>query len=499
MMSRTLSVAEYRTLLRDALSAVLAADASSLPASMMYTPGTHRAALYADTTVVRGTAGQGKTFWARALADPQLRAVAAREYRMPRLERTETVTAFGAQPDASQPSAGELRALAGWGVQPTVLWSAVTLTALGVPDLAALPTWTERVDWLARNPVATDRCLAEAESTARSSDTTRLVVFDALDQLHPDRGLAEHLASGILNVALALSRRTTRLRAKVFIRPDMLDGALTGVPRAERAFLASHNRSSDLAWGRADYLGRTSRTELYGLLFHILGNHDSTEAAAFRAAWPAWDHDASGRFLAPAELGGDATMQEEVFTTLVGRYMGTNARQGFTYNYLACHLQDALGAVTPRPFLAALAAALETTSRDHPDHDRPLHRDSLRHGVSCGARAAELHRAQPWIRLALKPLAGQQVPLWEEDILDLWERAALGDRLQELAQQSIADPGRARTGPRRPADYPLLMEELVAAGVLNRRTSGQLDMPDVYRTAYRLGRRGGVRRTAKAA
>ncbi|MFJ9574621.1 hypothetical protein [Streptomyces bacillaris] len=499
MMSRTLSVAEHRTLLRDALSAALATDARSLPVSMMYTPGTHRPALYADSTVVRGTAGQGKSFWARALTDPRLRAVAAREYRMPRLERTETVTAFGEDPDPFHPSAGELRALAGWGVQPTALWSAVALTALGVPDLAGLPTWTERVDWLVRNPGATDRCLTEFESAARSADTVRLVVFDALDRLHPDRGLAEHLASGVLNVALTLSRNTTRLRAKVFIRPDMLDGALTGVPRAERAFLTASNRSADLSWGRADYLGRTGRTDLYGLLFHLLGNHDSAEAAAFRAAWPTWEQDGSGRFLAPAALGGDAKTQEEVFTTLVGRYMGINARQGFTYNYLACYLQDALGTVTPRPFLTALATALETTGRDHPDHDRPLHHNSLRHGVSCGARAAELHQAQPWVRIALEPLAGQQLPIWEEDVWDLWARAALSDRLQELAQQAVTDPGRARTGPRHPANYPLLLEELVHAGVLSRRTSGQLDMPDVYRTAFRLGRRGGVLRTAPVA
>jgi hypothetical protein len=235
------------------------------------------------------------------------------------------------------------------------------------------------------------------------------------------------------------------------------------------------------------------------LLFHLLGNHGSTEAATFRAAWPTWKQDESGRFLTPAELSGDAKTQEDVFSTLAGRYMGINARRGFTYNYLACYLQDALGTVTPRPFLTALATALETTDRDHAGHDLPLHHNSLGHGVSCGARAAELHRAQPWVRLALEPLAGQQLPIWEEDILDLWQRAALSDRLQELAQRSATDPGRARTGPRYPANYPLLLEELVGSGVLSRRTSGQVDMPDVYRTAYRLGRRGGVQRPAPVA
>ncbi|MFJ5071724.1 hypothetical protein ACIQC7_35440 [Kitasatospora sp. NPDC088556] len=86
----------------------------------------------------------------------------------------------------------------------------------------------------------------------------------------------------MLNLALIMSRRTTRVHAKVFIRPDMLDGALIGVPHTDRPFLTA--RAADLAWGRRDYLGRTSRTGLYGLFFHILGNYDSAEAAAFRDA-----------------------------------------------------------------------------------------------------------------------------------------------------------------------------------------------------------------------
>ncbi|MFE0774334.1 hypothetical protein [Streptomyces sp. NPDC058861] len=497
-MSRTLSVAAYRTLLHDALSAVLATDALSLPTPMAYTPSTHRAALYADSTVVRGAVGEGKTFWARALTDPQMRAVAARQYRMPRLERTEAVTGFGARLDTSQPTPGELRTLTDRGVQPAALWTTVALASFGVPDLAALATWTERVDWLVRNPGATERSLTEIEASARTTDTVRLVLFDSLDQLHPERTVTEHLASGMLNVAVTLSRHTTRLRAKVFIRPDMLDGALNGVPRANRAFLTG-GPAADLSWSRTDYLHRFDRTNLFGLLFHILGNHASAEAAAFRAAWPIWQQATDGRFLVPVELGHDRQAQEEVFTTLVGRYMGTNARKGFTYNYLSCYLQDALGTITPRPFLTALAAALENTNRNHSEHDRPLYYKDLRHGTSCGARARELHQALPWVRPALEPLAGQQLPVWEEDIFALWENTGLAERLQELARPATTNADRLQTGPRHPASYPLLLEELVDSGVLNRRTSGEIDMPEVYRTAFGLGRRGGVRRAPAAA
>ncbi|MCM2430992.1 hypothetical protein [Streptomyces sp. RKAG337] len=493
-MSLTLPIVELRTLLHDALSAALATDALTLPAPLMYTPGVHRSALYCDTAVVRGNVGEGKTFWARALTDPQLRAVAAREYRMPRLMRTEPVVGYDAQPGSGQPTARELRALTDQGVQPTALWSAVALTALGVPDLSTLTTWTERVDWLIRNPGAMERSLAEMEGVARTTDTVRLVLFDALDELHPERARAEHLASGMLALAVALSRQTTRLRAKIFIRPDMLDGALTGVPRSQRPTLTG--RTADLSWSRSDYLGRMERTSLYGLFFHLLGNHDSAEAAAFRASWPTWEQAEDGRYLAPIELCHDVKTQEQVFATLAGLFMGSNARKGFTYNYLSCYLQDARGTVTPRPFLSALASALLRTAWNHPDHDRPLHHDDLRHGVGCGARAEELHRALPWVRLALEPLAGQQVPIEEEDVLALWEQAGLAHRLQESAREAQNGTGRVRTGPRNPGSYPHLVEELISAGVMNRRSGGQLDMPDVYRTAHRMGRRGGVKPVA---
>ncbi len=178
-------------------------------------------------------------------------------------------------------------------------------------------------------------------------------------------------------------------------------GALTGVPRADRPTLTAH--AANLSWSRGDYLGRMERTSLYGLFFHLLGNHDSAVAAAFRAAWPTWEQTQDGHFLAPTELHRDPKAQGRVFTTLASPFMGTNARKGFTYNYLSCYLQDARGTVTPRPFLAALASMRLRTAWNHPDHDRPLHHDDLRHGVRCGARAEELDRrcrgpGWPWNR-----------------------------------------------------------------------------------------------------
>jgi len=57
-----------------------------------------------------------------------------------------------------------------------------------------------------------------------------------------------------------------------------------------------------------------------------------------------------------------------------------------------------------------------------------------------------------------------------------------------------ADPSRVRTGPRNLHDFGKLVDELIAVGVLTRRANGRIDMPDVYRIAFQIGRRGGVPR-----
>jgi hypothetical protein len=39
-----------------------------------------------------------------------------------------------------------------------------------------------------------------------------------------------------------------------------------------------------------------------------------------------------------------------------------------------------------------------------------------------------------------------------------------------------------------------LIEELIAPGIMTRRANGKVDLPDVYRIAFNLGRKGGVPR-----
>jgi hypothetical protein len=92
----------------------------------------------------------------------------------------------------------------------------------------------------------------------------------------------------------------------------------------------------------------------------------------------------------------------------------------------------------------------------------------------------------------MRPLAGLQVPIDHETIVERWEETSVTATLQ--ASNDIGDEQRVRTGPRNPGDYDELISELIEVGIITRRSTGRLDLPDVYRIAFGLGRRGGVPR-----
>lgn len=93
-----------------------------------------------------------------------------------------------------------------------------------------------------------------------------------------------------------------------------------------------------------------------------------------------------------------------------------------------------------------------------------------------------------------RPLVGQRVPIGQGLVLDLWQRAKLTAALVKEAARTGAGGSETevRTGPRYPDEHLRLIDELIALGVMRRRKDGRIDLPDVYRIAFSIGRRGGV-------
>ncbi|MER6574523.1 winged helix-turn-helix domain-containing protein [Nonomuraea sp. NPDC001023] len=233
--------------------------------------------------------------------------------------------------------------------------------------------------------------------------------------------------------------------------------------------------------------------ERLGLLFHYLGNNDSPSAERFRAEIPGWIEATPGRHLPPPHLLGDEQQQAELFTAIAGPYMGANFRKGHTYTWLPNHLMDGAEQVSPRSFLSALTKAVEETTAQYAAHEYAIHHEGIRRGVQAASatRVGEIKEDLPWVQVAIDPLAGQQVPIDEGAVIDLWSEHGLTEALQRQAAY-VVEGEKVRTGPRYPDRYSGLIEELIELGVMRRRKDGRIDLPDVYRIAFSIGRKGGV-------
>jgi hypothetical protein len=490
-MTDTLTPRQYRELLGSALPAVVDADTLEPNLRTLFTASTHRRSLEPEVTIVRGARGVGKTVWFKALQNQLLREVAANEYQLPQLNKTRVHPVFGSElaPD-SYPGPAILGGLVE-RVDPVQVWTAVLLVALGVTEVAELSSWESRFDWVKKNPEPSERALAKADADASARGIHHLLLFDALDRLHPNRDRTDRLVVGILRLALDLRTRTRNLRGKVFIRHDMLDSARLNFPDASKLL----SNAADLTW---------TDSNLYGLLFHHLGNDESDHASTFRSLQHGWREQLREpnrnlyRYAIPYELAGDREIQREVFVQIAGPYMGTDHRKGHTYTWLPNHLMDGSGQLSPRSFLGALARAVEVTQTQYAGHGYAIHYEGIRRGVqgASSTRVSEVTEDLPWVKLAIDPLAGLRVPTELDTITSRWRSADLSELIsQQVNSINIeADPSSVRTGPRNPHDYEALVTELMDVGVLTKRADGRIDMPDIYRIAFNIGRRGGVPR-----
>lgn len=477
---------EYRELIRGALGTAKDADTTDPGLGTLFTPDSHRLALDPDVTVVRGARGTGKTYWSKALQTGDLRELAAAAYEIGALRRVRVLSGFGTERRPDQyPGPAVLGRLLDQRSDPMHIWTAVLLTALDEPSMTGVPGWEKRTEWVAQNPEALERALHTADRRAREESRTVLVVFDALDRLHARRSEADRLVDGILRLALDLRLSSRLLRAKVFIRPDMLDTA--PLQFADSSKLTAN--TSDLTW---------SAENLYGLAFHQLGNGPEELAARFRSRYPGWQQQLDGRRnVAPRDVVGDRDRQREIFTEIAGPYMGTNRRRGHTYSWLPNHLMDGAEQVSPRSFLSALATAAERTRTAHSGHEHALHYDGIRAGVQVASRTRvdEITEDIPWVAEAVSLLDGMQVPAEEDAVTQRWEADALLERLQSPAAEDADPDQQVRTGPEARTDRELV-RELIALGVMTRRADGRVDLPDVYRIAFNIGRKGGVPRVS---
>lgn len=170
--------------------------------------------------------------------------------------------------------------------------------------------------------------------------------------------------------------------------------------------------------------------------------------------------------------------------------MGRDSRRGVPYTWIVNHLADAQGQTTPRSFLTAIRKAAEESRHRYRDAELPLFYDGLKLGVQAASvnRIEELEEDHPWLQALMSPFQNRaSVPM----------PVAAFDRELSEAFKSIPTgvPGLSERLPndlRRQGVHGLI-DYLCQLGLLTQMKEQRLNMPDIYRIGFKLGRKGGIK------
>ena len=474
---------EIRQLIRDALPADTSLFGGVPEVKYTYLPTGHARALNPDSMLVVGIRGAGKSFWWGALQGEGYRTLIGKNKTQAGIDKNTGVSlGFGEKPSNDYPGKDVLTSLLE-SFDARQIWRTVIIYQLteGVnkPPFAGTKSWNARVEWVKRNPEKVEQLLFKIDNELETGKKYHLVLFDALDRTADDWKSMYAFMKGLLQVLLEF-RSYKRIRPKAFVRPDHLeDKSVAAFPDSSKVL----SQQTELTWPLND---------LYGLLWQYLANvRDSNNIfrdgcrREFGIEWKKQDQV----WTIPEPLRNDESKQREVFHAITGPYMGSERRRGFPYTWLPNHLGDARRLVSPRSILAALRHAAGDTSKQN--YQFAIHYEGIKKGVQEASkiRVQEIQEDYPWVESLMKRLSGLSVPCPFEDIKRRWDQYKSLEGLQEKIQSEPVKlpPSHINSG----ADG--VREDLQSLGLFDQLADGRVNLPDVYRIGYGIGRRGGVR------
>lgn len=435
-------------------------------AGTLYLPLSHLKALRLDAHVVVGGRGVGKSFWTAVLHSSALRQLLGSA--VSELAGLDVRVGFANAEDiAKYPNADVFSAFLDLGGDPYDLWRAVVLRWVAQRAGQPVPeqNWGATVAWLKNEPEAAARLMQQPR------DWSGLILFDALDRSSNAWQRMDDIVRGLLRTVLWL-KSFHGLHAKVFLREDQAERTVFNFPDASKLTATK----ADLTWARHD---------LHGLLWQRLINAPAAHGVLLRGICPHFEQ--SGVWHLVGEMKSESSAQRQAFDRLAGPWMGSDKRRGVPYSWSVSHLADARGRTSPRSFLAAMRQAAEDSSQRYLQHGYALHFESIKRGIQKASqiRVQEMAEDYPWVPQVLAPLQGLNVPCEFALVLERWV-----GKFPAGAQSVVSE--------RLPAQHVEhgwvgLHDDLQRLGLMQTKKDQRIDMPDLYRVGFGLGRKGGVK------
>ena len=473
----------------------------------VYIPQGHLKALHPQSMLIEGMRGSGKSFWSRVFTQPHLRHALSQSAidgwlkdELALITDCKGILWDKTDNSTSLPNKASVKNwLDSSSFDPMLFWAVIVLCqfpiddALGMPEGDIYDKWTARIQWAQVNPERVMSALHLCNEKQSSKAEQILVVIDGFDVVSTKFSHTQALMRGIFQLLLEF-RYAKGLRFKVFVREDILKASETAVSDASKLI----NEKVTLDWKPSD---------LFGLVFHFLAQQSSYFRNRFEIEtgqkFKRYAAGTSSRFEHPSLTTVET--QEKMWKWLAGPFMGSTPTKGHTYSWIIKHLEDGKSRISPRTFLNAVKVSLEETASNskYSEHSLVIHHEAIREGVRRASqdRVEELNDEYLWVHKALGilKLKSKTVPINWSELLAVWKEG--NKQFQDVI--SVVEKTAEQTLIPWDMDVNLslddkaihLLETMINIGVFQlreRQNVKRVDLPDIYRLGYRIGRNGGI-------
>lgn len=339
-------------------------------------------------------------------------------------------------------------------------------------SLDCLKTPTRWLPYIQQNPEVWENILDKMDEWLDQNKQWIFVAYDSLDRLTSQYSDLFPFLRSLLSFWHTHSNRWRHLRCKIFLRNDLYQSQLLAFPDASKL----SGNTIQLTW---------NTVSLYRLLVKRMANAGSPETVSYLRRVPALiteDPDPALGYIPSVEQ----KKMEAFVKILIGTYMGSTPKKGKSYSWPPNHLQDANGALAPRPFLKCFSAAAEDMCNHPEELDRLQDARLLLPDRIQGAllkvseeRVQELQEEYPWLEELKIAFAGLTMLMDQQEFIDhitmdLWS----DERTKSL-----------------PASSPQgIFSVLKNLGIVLIADDGRVNVPEIYLHGFRMKRKGGLRR-----
>ena len=328
------------------------------------------------------------------------------------------------------------------------------------------------VPMLMDSPETWEKALRWIDQFLEQNRQMLFVAYDHLDRVSNEYNRLFPFIRALISFWFTRITRWSRIRCKIFLRNDLYQN-----PQMLQFPDASKIKKYQMVLSWKPFM-------LYQLLVKRLANRPSPDMLSYLKLTPGLVSD--GDTAAGYQPTESKKVMETFIKNLIGEYMGKTPKKGASYSWIPNHLQDANGALAPRPFINCFREAA-AYMLDNSEAMNELTGTHLLLPASVQKalfrvsedRVAELTEEYVWLSKLRASLSGLTMLIDKEEFISHIDIEQWDDR------EKASLPEQSAYG---------LFTVLEKLGIVIVTRDNRVNVPEIYLHGFGMKRRGGLKR-----